>query len=348
MPKFQIYQRQDGEHREQHFALFIDEQDADVTCDPAQFAEVCLAELLEEGHTPEQAAALLTGRCQARAQHAFERKVERLQQGRGKSGVFAGTAAEAAARKLPSATKTIETFLNRGALAGLTKLQRKERMDRRHRKNRSDPQGEWRANRAAMIARVEAELKEWQAKLPAGGWQPRYATELPPKAVRRTLLLQEQLERLKMPIVAATHGFQYAFGQYLTAGVNFVSGDIRVIPLMTNTTVDTERDAKDQFSDFTTVDVYDGTNASANGLALDNQAVNIDDANDRAEFDADDETETALGACTRSLDGECLFLFNTNLNSSMPLHWLEYAVDKTPDGSDFVHQYNAEGILQAA
>jgi hypothetical protein len=43
-----------------------------------------------------------------------------------------------------------------------------------------------------------------------------------------------------------------------------------------------------------------------------------------------------------------LINFVTNLNSSLPLHWIEYASNKTPDGSTFTVVFNAEGILQAA
>jgi hypothetical protein len=148
-------------------------------------------------------------------------------------------------------------------------------------------------------------------------------------------------------VLAASHGFQYAYTQYLTKAINLASDDIRIWPLMTNTTLDTVRDAVDTFSDVT-ADEFDGSGYSSGGLALDSQAVAVDDANDRAEFDSADEVVTALGAGTRSIQGVALGLFVTNTAASLPLHWIEFASNKTPDGADFTFVFNAEGILQAA
>ena len=149
-------------------------------------------------------------------------------------------------------------------------------------------------------------------------------------------------------MLAASHGFQYYYGELFAADVDMVSGDQRIVPLMTFTDADTLRDAVNTYSDITTPDLFDGANAPTTGSALDAQAVNIDDANNRAEFDADDEPRTALGAGTRSIQGELLIEFNTTLAGSLPEFWIEYATVKTPDGSDFTVVFNAEGILQMA
>lgn len=163
----------------------------------------------------------------------------------------------------------------------------------------------------------------------------------------RIAALRDRIRELKAPVLAASHGFQFAYGEYFNADTDLVTGDVRIVPCMTNTTVDTQRDAIDQVSDFTTLDEFDGSGYSTGGQALDNQAVNIDDANDRAEFDADDEAAT-LGAGTRSIQGNLLIEFISTLNGSLPLHWIEYSANKTPDGSTFTVVFNAEGILQAA
>jgi hypothetical protein len=254
----------------------------------------------------------------------------------GKPGMKVGTVAEFAKLSRGDESRAVAAFLNRGHLRGLDKADRKKRMQRKA--ERYDHEAEWRERRAKLIALREADLEEWRAKLAAGN----------PKAERWVRLLIQELQALRAPVLAASHGIQYAYGQYLTKQVDLVNDDIRMIMLMTNTTVDTERDAKDQVSDFTTLDAHDGANAPASGSALDSQAVNIDDANDRAEFDAADEVITALGAGTRPVQGELLFSFITNLNSSLPLHYIEYASNKNPDGSDFTRVFNAEGILQAA
>jgi hypothetical protein len=248
----------------------------------------------------------------------------------------AGTAGQLAGRARGTEAKAVEQFLNRGRLRGLTKEARAERAKRR--RDKHDCDAEWRERRKALIDDREKQLAYWVEQQKKGNG----------KAERNILALKAELEGLTAKVLCASHGFQYAYTQYLTEGVQLATDDIRIWPLMTNTTVDTERDAKDMFSDFTTVDEADGSGYSSGGLALDSQAVAVDDANDRAEFDAADETVSSFGACTRSIQGVALGLFNTNTASSMPLHWIEFASNKTPDGSDFTFVFNAEGILQAA
>jgi hypothetical protein len=119
--------------------------------------------------------------------------------------------------------------------------------------------------------------------------------------------------------------------------------DIRVRLEMTNTTADTQNDGIVNFANFTTNDPSDGSGYVDKALAT--EAVNKDDANDRAEFDADDVTWTALGAGTRALAGAVIYKFvdGTNAND-LPIAWVEFSA--TPDGSDFTISWNAEGILQ--
>jgi hypothetical protein len=191
-----------------------------------------------------------------------------------------------------------------------------------------------------LIAAKEQELATVQAEVAA---HPEKAAKLE----RDIVAIRDQLRELRPAVLAASHGFQYAYYKYLTKAVDLVNDDIRIVPCMTNTTVDTQRDSMTSVSAFTTLDEFDGSGYSTGGQALDTQAVNVDDANDRAEFDADDEAAT-LGAGTRSIQGNLLISWITNLNSSLPLHWIEYAANKTPDGSTFTVVFNAEGILQAA
>jgi len=122
--------------------------------------------------------------------------------------------------------------------------------------------------------------------------------------------------------------------------------DIRARLVMSNTTCDTENDGIVYLADYTTIDVCDS--AGYADEELDNEAVNKDDANDRAEFDADDSTWLALAVCTRQVVGYVLYKFVTNDADSLPIAYIEFAAAKTPDGSNFVIQHNAEGILQLA
>lgn len=137
----------------------------------------------------------------------------------------------------------------------------------------------------------------------------------------------------------------------LAGEVDMDTADVRVALLMTNTTADTENDGVTRVNGFTTLDEFDGANYSRKALA--NELVRKDDANDRAEFDADDVIWTSLGVGTRDVEGVLVFLHNfdgvatpTDANH-LPVAFLDFAANKTPDGSDFTLQWDTEGILQA-
>jgi len=346
--RYEIVPRGKDEHRAGHLALVIEGIDAERTVDPAQFLPKSLRQAADEakaaGKSLDPAALAIRAEeiCRDYAERAHRRTIDRLRKGSLLPGGLAvgpqGLKAEKFALEAPARQdekNAVEAFLNRGHLLGLTKEERAERAKRRNQKR--DHVAEWLKGRKALIAQRQKELAEAKSKLASN-----------PKMARVVAMLEKELKALQVPVVAASHGYQYAYGQYLTKQVNLVNDDIRLVPCMTNTTVDTERDAKDAVSDFTTLDEFDGSGYSTGGSALDSQAVNIDDANDRAEFDAADEVRSALGAGTRSIQGELLISFITTLNGSLPLHWIEYAANKTPDGSDFTVVMNAEGILQAA
>lgn len=118
--------------------------------------------------------------------------------------------------------------------------------------------------------------------------------------------------------------------------------DMRAFICMTNTTFDTDIDTDNTGS--YTLDEMDGTNYARK--TLDNQAVSTDDANDRAEFDADDLAWTSLGNGTRQMQGLGVHEFITNDAGSFPLCWVEFAATINPGGSNFTIQFNAEGIFQ--
>jgi len=128
--------------------------------------------------------------------------------------------------------------------------------------------------------------------------------------------------------------------------IDLNADDIRVALLMTNTSADTENDAKVYVDDLTTLDECDGANYVRKALA--NEAVNKDDANDRAEFDADDVTWTSLGASTRDVQGALVYKHVTNDSDSPLIAFIDFTSDVTPDGTNFTIQWNAEGILQLA
>lgn len=348
MPTIEIVRRAQHQHRPGQFGIQIDGWDCEYTNDPSQHFEKMLQRGLAEGLNPQQATEQAAALADQQAQYVLQRIAHRIAQGKlfpggMPAGLFNSTDVlpKGPQRLRGSMDEACHAYLNRGNLRDLTEDERRERVVIRDTK--TDHEAEWKARRKALIIARNTELEKLRLELPT--CSKRHA----PKLQKMIAMLEMELAGFNAgKIVNASHAINYALGQYLQAGVNFVSGDIRLVPCMTNTTVDTERDAKDMVSDFTTLDEADGSGYSTGGSALDNQAVNIDDANDRAECDADDETISSFGACTRSIQGELVIKFDTNLNNSVPLHWLEYASNKTPDGSDFTRNINAEGYLQAA
>jgi cytochrome c556 len=344
---FEIRKREKGEHREGHLELMIDGQPAEYTNDPTQHYEKALARRIKAGESREAATVAAQKDSEYQAEYVLQRIADRLRRGSVAPGgvpgaKFGGLDTTPIKSDIARADEkeAVHRFMNRGPLNGLDKSGRAKRVERRNK--RTDHEAEWRKNRKELLDHRMKQLDELQ-KLVKKGDMSESQLEFNSSRIRA---LTEEIRSLQSP-QAASHGFQYAFGQYWQAAVNFVTSDQRLVPCMSNTTVNTEQDAKDQVSDFTTLDEFNGSGYTSGGLALDNQAVNIDDANNRAEFDSDDEAVT-LGAGTRSITGNLLLLFVTTLNGSMPEHWLEFATPKTPDGSLFTFQMNAEGLLQMA
>lgn len=362
MPTYEIVRRGDSQHRAGHFEILIDGWPAEYTNDPAQHVKRMLSACLAEGMAPEQAAIHAQERADVRSQLVLQRVVNSIKAGKlfpggaplGPMGIDADAlprtkkvrASEAiAARAFMSRGRfTVPVFDTNGIIAGSRPITEDERRAMvKARDTRTDHTEIWKAGRRKLIADVEAEVSQVRTRLAD-------ATPQQVAAIQKKLKRLEDRHRalIGSGIYNATHGFQYAHGQTMTGNVDLVTDDMRIVPLMTNTTVDTERDAKDAVSDFTTLDEFDGSGYSTGGLALDNQAVNIDDANDRAEFDADDEVVATLAAGTRAIDGLLLIKWITNLNSSLPYFWLEFASDFTPSGGEVTFAFNAEGIVQAS
>jgi hypothetical protein len=376
---YEIVKMDSGHHRAGHFGLLVDGLDSWNYVDPSKFTggpdrpKSSFVKAMAEGITDQQALAIRIDQLNAeRATAALQRRIERIKAGTygtSKTTVDGGTASDMARRKRVSEDQALEKFLNRGKLAGRDKAWRSEELKKKADRSGADTQKEWFDRRMALIANRTERLKAALARF-AGADQfaddilsraqlavaiEVAAAELAKrftenhKAARNARMLAEELGGLYVGaidgVVAATHGFQEAYVEYLTGTVDLSTDDIRIFPLMTNTTADTERDGVDTFSEITTPDEFDGSNYSTGGLALDGQAVAVDDANDRAEFDATDETVSALGAGTRSIQGVVIGKFDTNFSSSRPLHWNEFASNKTPDGSDFTFVFNAEGLL---
>ena len=139
--------------------------------------------------------------------------------------------------------------------------------------------------------------------------------------------------------------YTHAKAALLNGDIDFAADDIRVLLVMTNTTVDTEVDV-DTISAFTTLDEMDGANYARKALA--NEAVTEDEANDRGEFDADDVTWSALGAGTRNVQAAVVFKHVTDDTDSVPIAYIDTGgFPFAASGADVTIQWNAEGIVQA-
>lgn len=138
----------------------------------------------------------------------------------------------------------------------------------------------------------------------------------------------------------------YNAGLNLILSGGLAGADIRALLVMTNTTLDTENDGVAFINQFTTLDEMDGANYVRK--ALSGEAVAKDDANDRAEFDADDVTWSALGNGTRAVLGLLIFKHVANDTDSIPIAFIERSTSMNPAGDDVVYQWNAEGIIQLA
>ena len=137
-----------------------------------------------------------------------------------------------------------------------------------------------------------------------------------------------------------------ALAGLINGGIDLNNDDIRGRLCMTNTTCDTEIDAIDNLSDYTTIDPGDATGNA--DVALASEAVTADDANDRAEFDATNLSFTGLsGDATRAYQGVLLYKYvdGTDAND-IPLAFIDFASDIPSTATQVDIPWNAEGILQ--
>lgn len=137
------------------------------------------------------------------------------------------------------------------------------------------------------------------------------------------------------------------FLQKLLLAYLVTSADIRVALVMTNTTADTERDGMNFMNSFTTLDECNATGYAR--VALASEASNVDDTNDRAEFDANDISFTGLsGNASRAYQGIVIYKHVTNDTDSVPIAFIEFPSTIPATATQVDVTFNAEGILQAA
>ena len=145
----------------------------------------------------------------------------------------------------------------------------------------------------------------------------------------------------------ASNVFNNALKRLVDGSIDLDTHDIRVALLMTNTTADTDKDAINFVANIGTLDECDATGYAR--VALASEAVNTDDANDRAEFDATDVSFTGLsGNATRAIQGALILKFVTNDSDNIPIAFIDFTADIPATATQIDIPWNAEGILQIA
>lgn len=131
----------------------------------------------------------------------------------------------------------------------------------------------------------------------------------------------------------------------LTGNYNYATADMRILMVMSNTTADTDQDVE-FIAGFGTLDECDGATYARKALA--GEAVNEDDPNNRAEFDANDIQWATLGVGTRQNVGLVLFRFVTNDADSPVVAYIDTGgFPFSGNGGQVDVAWNAEGIVQA-
>jgi hypothetical protein len=130
--------------------------------------------------------------------------------------------------------------------------------------------------------------------------------------------------------------------------IDLNAADIRAKLLMTNTTADTDNDAIVEVVDITTLDVCDATGYA--DIDMSGLAVNKDDPNDRAEFDAADLVFSGLsGDATRDYQGVLLYVYvdGTTANDKV-IAFVDFTADIPKAATQVTVPWDAQGIIQFA
>jgi hypothetical protein len=127
-----------------------------------------------------------------------------------------------------------------------------------------------------------------------------------------------------------------------------LTGDLRAMLVMSNTTADTDEDAV-FLDDIGTLDEYDGAGYAR--VALTTETFAVDGALDRFVLEADDITFAALSIGTRQAVGLLIFLHVTDATDSKPLFFYDgsgfpfdgngAAMVFTPNSAGFMYTRNA-------
>lgn len=139
-----------------------------------------------------------------------------------------------------------------------------------------------------------------------------------------------------------------ALANILNGTIDLDTSDIRARLVMTNTTCDTEIDAIDNLSDYTTIDESDATGYA--DVALTGETVVANDTDNRADFDtASNIVFTGLsGDATRNYQGILLYKYvdGTDAND-IPLAFVEFTSAIAKESTQVTIPSSTTNLLQA-
>lgn len=139
-----------------------------------------------------------------------------------------------------------------------------------------------------------------------------------------------------------------ALANLINGTIDLNSSDIRARLCMTNTTCDTEIDAINTLSNYTTIDPADATGYA--DVALTTETVTANDTNNRGDFDtASDIVFSGLGGdATRDYQGILLYKYvdGTNAND-IPLAFIDFTADIPKTATSVTVPSSTTNLLQA-
>lgn len=133
----------------------------------------------------------------------------------------------------------------------------------------------------------------------------------------------------------------------LNGGLDLDTNDIRARLVMTNTTCDTEVDAINNLSDYTTIDIADATSYADVQLT---ESVSVDDTNNYGKFDAADISFSSLGGdASRAYQGVLLYKYvdGTNAND-VPVAYIDFTSTIPATATQVNVPWDSTGILHLA
>jgi len=154
----------------------------------------------------------------------------------------------------------------------------------------------------------------------------------------------------------ASHYFNYAKAVGAGEGtrIDWDADTIKCIPMMTNTTADTEYEVE-TVSAITTPDYMDGTGFTwtygGDGNKDLSGSLAITDVTGApgvgyAKIDATDVTWATLGAGTRAIQGILIYKDGGSYSASVPLCFVDFASDFTANGGDLTVAWHADGLVK--